>query len=99
MDAGVQASYIGGVSRLGDVRRFLQYLSCLRILTLRALKVRYRRSVLGFLWSLLYPLSAMVQAMRKTTQTSLHLESLGPFFVGRTLWQSEPPSPRAEGPD
>ncbi len=60
MDAGVGASYVGGVSELGDVRRFFRYLACLRILTLRALKVRYRRSVLGFLWSLLYPLSAMV---------------------------------------
>ena len=47
--------------------------------------------VIGLVGSELYPLSAMVQAMRKTTQTSLHLESLGPFFIGRTLWQSEPP--------
>ena len=47
--------------------------------------------VIGLVGPDLYPLSAMVQAMRKTTQTSLHLESLGPFFAGRTLWQSEPP--------
>jgi ABC-2 type transport system permease protein/lipopolysaccharide transport system permease protein len=59
MGTGVTASYIGGVSHLGDFSRLLRYLSCLRILTLRALKVRYRRSVLGFMWSLLYPLSAM----------------------------------------
>jgi hypothetical protein len=26
--------------------------------------------------------------MRKTKQTSLHLERLGPFFVGRVAWQS-----------
>jgi hypothetical protein len=25
--------------------------------------------------------------MRKTKQTSLHLEKLGPFFIGRALWQ------------
>ena len=36
----------------------------------------------------LYPLSAIVQAMRKTQQTSLYLERLGPFFVGRAVWQS-----------
>ena len=36
----------------------------------------------------LYPLSAIVQTMRKTQQTSLYLERLGPFFVGRALWQS-----------
>lgn len=32
--------------------------------------------------------SAVVQRMRRTQQTSLYLEHLGPFFVGRTLWQS-----------
>jgi chlorite dismutase len=37
----------------------------------------------------LYPLSSIVQRMRKTKQTSLHLEKLGPFFIGRALWQKE----------
>jgi ferrochelatase len=27
--------------------------------------------------------------MRKTKQTSLHLERLGPFFVGKAIWQNE----------
>jgi hypothetical protein len=36
----------------------------------------------------LYPLSAIVQVMRKTQQTALYLERLGPFFVGRAVWQS-----------
>ena len=36
----------------------------------------------------LFPLSAIVQTMRKTQQTSLYLERLGPFFVGRAVWQS-----------
>jgi hypothetical protein len=44
--------------------------------------------VIGLLGKDLYPLSAIVQAMRKTQQTSLYLERLGPFFVGRALWQS-----------
>ena len=35
-----------------------------------------------------FPLSAIVQTMRKTQQTSLYLERLGPFFIGRALWQS-----------
>jgi hypothetical protein len=26
--------------------------------------------------------------MRKTQQTSLYLERLGPFFIGRAIWQS-----------
>jgi len=36
----------------------------------------------------LYPLSAIVQRMRQTQQTSLYLEKLGPFFVGRAIWKS-----------
>ena len=45
--------------------------------------------VVGVLGRELYPISSVVQAMRKTKQTSLYLESLGPFFVGKILWQSK----------
>jgi len=44
--------------------------------------------VIGLIGKDLYPLSALVQTMRKTQQTSLYLERLGPFFVGRALWQA-----------
>ena len=44
--------------------------------------------VIGLLGKDLYPLSHIVQAMRKTQQTSLYLDRLGPFFVGRAVWQS-----------
>jgi chlorite dismutase len=44
--------------------------------------------VIGLVGKELYPLSAIVQAMRKTQQTSLYLDRLGPFFVGRAVWQS-----------
>jgi chlorite dismutase len=44
--------------------------------------------VIGLIGKDLYPLSAIVQSMRKTQQTSLYLERLGPFFVGRALWQA-----------
>jgi Chlorite dismutase len=44
--------------------------------------------VVGLLGPKLHPLSIIVQRMRKTKQTSLHLERLGPFFVGRVAWQS-----------
>jgi chlorite dismutase len=44
--------------------------------------------VIGLIGKELFPLSAVVQAMRKTQQTSLYLERLGPFFVGRAVWQS-----------
>jgi chlorite dismutase len=44
--------------------------------------------VVGLLGRELYPLSAIVQTMRRTQQTSLYLERLGPFFVGRAVFQS-----------
>jgi chlorite dismutase len=44
--------------------------------------------IVGLLGKELYPLSAIVQTMRRTQQTSLYLERLGPFFVGRAVWQS-----------
>ena len=45
--------------------------------------------VVGLLGPELYPLSLIVQRMRKTKQTSLHLERLGPFFIGRVVWQQD----------
>jgi chlorite dismutase len=44
--------------------------------------------VVGLLGPELHALSIIVQRMRKTRQTSLHLERLGPFFVGRVAWQT-----------
>ncbi len=41
--------------------------------------------VIGLIGKDLFPLSAVVQSMRKTQQTSLYLDRLGPFFVGRKL--------------
>ncbi len=47
--------------------------------------------VVGLLGPELHPLSVIVQRMRRTKQTSLHLERLGPFFVGRVAWQAPTP--------
>ncbi|HEY5567238.1 MAG TPA: hypothetical protein VIM81_08350, partial [Gammaproteobacteria bacterium] len=44
--------------------------------------------IIGLLGRKLHPLSAIVQEMRKTEQTSQYLDSLGPFFVGNVLWRS-----------
>ena len=44
--------------------------------------------IIGILGAKLFPLSAVVQRMRKTRQTSRYLSRLGPFFVGRALWQA-----------
>ena len=44
--------------------------------------------VIGLLGSTLHPLSAVVETMRGTEQTAEFVTSLGPFFVGRAVWQS-----------
>jgi chlorite dismutase len=41
--------------------------------------------VIGLIGKDLFPLSAVIQAMRRTQQTSLYLDRLGPFFVGRAV--------------
>ena len=41
--------------------------------------------VIGLIGKELFPLSAVVQAMRRTQQTALYLDRLGPFFVGRAI--------------
>jgi hypothetical protein len=51
--------------------------------------------VIGLIGRELHPLSHLVQAMRRTAQTSQYLASLGPFFVGHVLWQS--PAPASAG--
>jgi hypothetical protein len=45
--------------------------------------------VVGLLGPKLHPLSAVVQEMRRTEQTSQYLDRLGPFFIGKVLWQSK----------
>jgi Chlorite dismutase len=44
--------------------------------------------VVGLVGPDLYPLSHLIQNMRKTIQTSEYIEKLGPFFIGRACWQS-----------
>jgi len=41
--------------------------------------------VVGIIGPELHPLSAIVQRMRKTKQTSQYLERLGPFFIGKKI--------------
>ena len=47
--------------------------------------------VAGLVGKDLHPLSAVVQRMRSTRQTAEFIERLGPFFVGRAVWQSAGP--------
>lgn len=47
--------------------------------------------VVALLGPELFPLSSIVERMRKTQQTSVYLKKLGPFFVGKVAWQCELP--------
>jgi chlorite dismutase len=44
--------------------------------------------VVGLVGKDLYPLSHVVQAMRRTRQTSEFMEKMGPFFVGHAVWRN-----------
>jgi chlorite dismutase len=44
--------------------------------------------VIGLIGPELYPLSHLVQSMRRTRQTSLFIQQMGPFFVGHALYQA-----------
>ena len=44
--------------------------------------------MIGLTGKELYPLSACIQAMRRTRQTSRYIEAMGPFFIGKAFWQS-----------
>ncbi len=44
--------------------------------------------VIGLLGKDLFPLSALVETMRPTVQTSQYIQNLGPFFVGRAIWRT-----------
>jgi chlorite dismutase len=44
--------------------------------------------VIGLIGESLHPLSHVVQAMRKTRQTSQYIAHMGPFFVGHRAWRS-----------
>ncbi|PCI37161.1 MAG: hypothetical protein COB53_07315 [Elusimicrobia bacterium] len=44
--------------------------------------------VIGLIGANLHPLSALVERMRKTRQTSTLMEKMGPFFVGKVVWRA-----------
>lgn len=44
--------------------------------------------VIGLIGKELFPLSALVQTMRKTRQTSTYIDKMGPFFIGKAVWQT-----------
>jgi chlorite dismutase len=67
-------------------------------LACHGLDARDNEFVLGLVGPELYPLSRLVQDMRKTQQTARYIQSLGPFFVGRVYWQRALKSEQRRGP-
>jgi len=57
-------------------------------LACHGLDTRDNDFVIGLVGRELYPLSHLVQAMRRTAQTSEFIQTLGPFFVGHVVWRS-----------
>ncbi|HEY2930190.1 MAG TPA: chlorite dismutase family protein [Acidobacteriota bacterium] len=57
-------------------------------LACHGLDTRDNEFVIGLVGPDLHPLSHIVQTMRKTRQTAEFIQTMGPFFVGRVLWQS-----------
>ncbi|MBN4074019.1 chlorite dismutase family protein [bacterium AH-315-E10] len=55
----------------------------------RGLDMNDNDFVIGLTGKDLFPLSKLVQSMRQTIQTSQYLENLGPFFVGKAIYQSK----------
>ena len=47
--------------------------------------------VIGLVGPRLHPLSHLIQTMRRTRQTSLYIEKMGPFFIGHALYQAPLP--------
>lgn len=47
--------------------------------------------LVGLVGPALHPLSVLVQHMRRTAHTAMYLDRIGPFFVGRAIWQADQP--------
>ena len=47
--------------------------------------------MIGLIGEELYPLSRLVKDMRSTRQTSEFIQGMGPFFVGKAVYQAPVP--------
>lgn len=55
--------------------------------------------VIGLIGPELYPLSKLIKDMRSTIQTSQYIQDMGPFFIGRVIYQAPvPDAAKGEGP-
>jgi chlorite dismutase len=58
-------------------------------LACHGLDIHDNEFVIGVLAKDLHPISKLIQDMRKTTQTSKYIQSLGPFFVGKAFYRNQ----------
>ncbi len=58
-------------------------------LACHGLDARDNEFIIGLIGRELYPLSHVVQAMRRTRQTAEYMEHMGPFFVGHVAWRNQ----------
>lgn len=58
-------------------------------LACHGLDIHDNEFVIGVLAKELHSISRLIQDMRKTTQTSKYIQSLGPFFVGKTFYRNQ----------
>lgn len=86
LDRRDQGKILGEHARLGRSYATGGYASDIRLACF-GLDTNDNEFVIGLVGPELYPLSRLIQDMRKTEQTTKYIESLGPFFVGKVRKQ------------
>ena len=87
LPAEEQSSILGEHGRIGHAFGEAGYAQDVRLACF-GLDKNDNDFVIGLIGAELSPLSKCVEMMRKTRQTSQYIESMGPFFVGKAIWQS-----------
>lgn len=82
LDAAERGRILGEHAMLGRSYAAGGYASDIRLACF-GLDTNDNEFVIGLVGKDLYPLSKLIQDMRKTEQTTKYIESLGPFFVGK----------------
>ena len=77
---------LGEHARLGRSYAASGYASDIRLACF-GLDTNDNEFLIGLVGAELYPLSRLIQDMRKTEQTTKYIESLGPFFIGKVRKQ------------
>ena len=82
LDAADRGRILGEHAMLGRSYAAGDYASDIRLACF-GLDTNDNEFVIGLVGKELYPLTRLIQDMRKTEQTTKYIESIGPFFVGK----------------